>query len=703
MWTLGVLARKAARYRHLAEQTPERAGRRRRIGRAHRTLFGLTSVILVLAVLNALVTAGVLAFPVLQYGSLVGILVVDLGLVVVFINYAPEPTTAQVKLVGLGVATVLLFLGLASLQALQTEELAADAGNVLPPRFAVRAVPDGAGGYRVAERPVALYDDAGAQAVALDAGATEVVLPFAFPFGEHRYTHLFTYASPIVSFAPITGELGWMEALSHPAPKLLAFALPAQHLATATLDARPDRAVLTWRQRDLLGQPTTHQLALFPDGAFEMAYAGPEQHTFLGGAGFDPGPGPTQPASLPRALPVSVPAGTALVDDYEARYRPLAHERSRRFAVLVLLATGFVLVFFPRFLRSGFLRPLARLLTGVEELELGHREARVPVHGSDEFSALGHAFNRMAGSIQQAEAELVAYAQTLEERVAERTAALAESNRALEAQRAALERSLRELEAAHGQLVQAEKLASLGRLTAGIAHEIKNPLNFVNNFALLNVDLADELDGELAALEGDAARANPEVRGLLADLKRNAAKIAEHGRRADRIVQGMLLHARGARGEKEPTDLNALLRLAADGFRSPARAVAFELDLDEAVGAVPVVTEALVQVVVNLLDNAFYAIERAPSEGDGAPPRVALRSRRRGDAVEITVEDTGTGMSDETRARVFEPFFTTKPPGEGVGLGLSLAYDIVTRSHGGTLAVASTPGEGTTFVVTLPG
>jgi signal transduction histidine kinase len=712
-WTLAVLARKAVRYRRLAERTPERAGRCRRIARAHRALFGLTAVILALAVVNLLVTGGAVPFPVLQYGSLLGLLVVDLGLVIVFISYAPEPTTAEAKLVGLGVATVLLFLGLASLQGLQAEELAAEAGNVLPPRFAVRAVPDGAGGYRVAERPFALHDAAGADTVALDINATEVPLPFAFPFGGRRYTRLYAYPAPLVSFAPLAEQFGWLEAVEHPAPKLIAFALPAEEPVTVALDARPDRAVFTWRPRDLLGRPTTHQLTLFPDGAFEMAYAGPEQHAFGGGAGFDPGPGPTRPVALPRALPVRVPAGTALVDDYEARYRPLAHERSRRFAALVLLGTAFVLVFFPRFLRSGFLRPLARLLTGVEELELGHREARVPVQGNDEFSALGRAFNRMAGSIQQAEAELLAYAQTLEERVAERTAALAQSNRELEAQRAALERSLRELEAAQGQLVQAEKLASLGRLTAGIAHEIKNPLNFVNNFALLNVDLADELVGELAAFGQRPDGAPPGLRDLLDDLRRNAAKIAEHGRRADRIVQGMLLHARGAPGEKEPADLNALLRLAADGFRSIAadRAVAFELDLDEAVGTVPVVTEAFVQVVVNLLDNAFYAAAHVPAEGDGsaplttggASPRVVLRSRRRGDAVEIVVEDTGTGMTAETCARVFEPFFTTKPPGEGIGLGLSLAYDIVTESHGGTITASSSPGEGTTFVVTLPG
>jgi signal transduction histidine kinase len=262
------------------------------------------------------------------------------------------------------------------------------------------------------------------------------------------------------------------------------------------------------------------------------------------------------------------------------------------------------------------------------------------------------------------------------------------------------------LRTAQSRLIQQEKMASLGRLTAGVAHEIKNPLNFVNNFAGLQVELADEL---AAVLGPDRA----ETAELLADLRLNAAKIREHGARADGIVRAMQLHARADAVERHDVDLAPLLTLAADaaerGYRAryphadgPPVVRAFEPDLGRAV----VAPEALAQVVINLLDNALDAVRRGgASSGDGAPgaePAVVLRARRLDGLVEICVEDRGPGMDEATRARVFEPFFTTKPPGQGTGLGLSLAYDIVTDGHGGTIAVESAPGRGCLFTVTLP-
>ncbi len=269
--------------------------------------------------------------------------------------------------------------------------------------------------------------------------------------------------------------------------------------------------------------------------------------------------------------------------------------------------------------------------------------------------------------------------------------------------------SKRRIEQMQGQLVQKEKLASLGHWTAGIAHEIKNPLNFVNNFSQLSIDIADELDEEFAVGPKDGILDNgSDIRGLIDNLKSNAHKIHEHGQRADRIVRGMLLHARGEPRAPEPADLNGLIRLGAvaarDGFRMlhPEAECGFELHLDPSITTVAVIPESIIQVVINLLDNAFYASAQVGAGGDGSAPCVEIRTQRLADAVEIRVTDFGIGMSAKAKASVFDPFFTTKPPGEGTGLGLSLAYDIITKEHGGTLTVESEEGRGTTFVVTLP-
>ena len=262
----------------------------------------------------------------------------------------------------------------------------------------------------------------------------------------------------------------------------------------------------------------------------------------------------------------------------------------------------------------------------------------------------------------------------------------------VERQTAALHKVLDDLRAAQARLVQQEKLASLGQLTAGIAHEIKNPLNFVTGFADLSVELADELEAETDADERDA---------LLADLRANVAKIAEHGRRADNVVRAMMAHARGGGGEPVRLDLDALVAeyaaLAYHGMkaRHPAAPVAFEQDLGGA-GEVVAVGQDLGRVLINLLDNAFDAVRGR------ADPRVAVSTHRVGDRAEVRVTDNGPGMSAGTRDRVFEPFYTTKPTGEGTGLGLSLAHDIVAEGHGGALTVETAEGEGTTFVVSLP-
>jgi two-component system, NtrC family, sensor kinase len=277
--------------------------------------------------------------------------------------------------------------------------------------------------------------------------------------------------------------------------------------------------------------------------------------------------------------------------------------------------------------------------------------------------------------------------------------------------RIAAEAALADLRRAQDRLVQAEKMASLGQLTAGIAHEIKNPLNFVNNFADLSVELLDELKETAApvlrALDEDK---RAEVDETIEMLTGNLEKIAEHGRRADGIVKSMLEHSRGGTGERCSVDLNGLveeaLNLAYHGAR--AQDQTFNITLDRDLGAdiapIELVPQDVTRVFLNLFGNGFYAAnKRARANGDAAfRPMLTVATRDLGDAVEVRVRDNGTGIPSDIKDKLFEPFFTTKPTGEGTGLGLSISYDIVTQQHGGTIEVDSALGEFTEFVVRLP-
>jgi signal transduction histidine kinase len=270
----------------------------------------------------------------------------------------------------------------------------------------------------------------------------------------------------------------------------------------------------------------------------------------------------------------------------------------------------------------------------------------------------------------------------------------------LEAARREIEDALAELRATQQRLIQSEKMASLGQLTAGIAHEIKNPLNFVNNFAALSREIVADLENETDPNEQQA---------LLADLKINAEKIEEHGRRADSIVRQMMEHAHSGSGNRETVVLNALMEeyvnLAYHGMRArhPEFDVVVRRQLADDAGEVELVPPEIGRVLINILDNAFDALRKHAREADRTyTPTVTVSTRRGAAQVEIQVSDNGPGMADGVRQKVFEPFYTTKPTGEGTGLGLSLAYDIVTKGHNGTLTVDSKAGHGATFVLTLP-
>jgi signal transduction histidine kinase len=282
----------------------------------------------------------------------------------------------------------------------------------------------------------------------------------------------------------------------------------------------------------------------------------------------------------------------------------------------------------------------------------------------------------------------------------------------LAAARDAAEESYRELKATQANLVHAEKMASLGQLTAGIAHEIKNPLNFVNNFAGVSAELLGELKEALGpTMGGLKAEACAEVETLITTLSNNLSKIAEHGRRSDGIVKSMLLHSRGGSGERQIVDINSLiaeaLNLAYHGARAQDKEfnITIERDLDSNLGPIELVPQDITRVFLNLFGNSFYATKKRQQDGKvGGVYRPVLRvtTRDLGDKVEARVRDNGVGVPADVQAKMFTPFFTTKPTGEGTGLGLSISYDIVTQQHGGTIAVESRVNEFTEFVIRLP-
>jgi signal transduction histidine kinase len=272
----------------------------------------------------------------------------------------------------------------------------------------------------------------------------------------------------------------------------------------------------------------------------------------------------------------------------------------------------------------------------------------------------------------------------------------------IKAARKKAEDTLAALKATQKQLIQAEKMASLGELTAGIAHEIQNPLNFVNNFSENNVELLTELKQEIGNGNID------EVDAIASDVIENEQKIYHHGRRAEAIVKSMLEHSRFSKGEKQLTEINALMneyvRLAYHGFRAKDKSfnAKIETHFDESIAKIDAVPQDIGRVLLNLLNNAFYAVsEKKKSSGDDYEAIVSVKSKKMNDRVEILVQDNGKGIPQQVVNKIFQPFFTTKPTGQGTGLGLSLSYDIV-KAHGGELKVESKEGKGAVFTIELP-
>jgi signal transduction histidine kinase len=279
----------------------------------------------------------------------------------------------------------------------------------------------------------------------------------------------------------------------------------------------------------------------------------------------------------------------------------------------------------------------------------------------------------------------------------------------VEARTRELAKSLADLRTTQDRLVQTQKLASLGQLTAGIAHEIKNPLNFVNNFSSLSTELIDELQEALADVNLNEKRRN-EITELMDTLRGNLDKVVQHGKRADAIVKNMLLHSREGSGEHRVVDINALveesLNLAYHGARAEKQGfnITMERSLDPAAGEVDLFPQDITRVLLNLISNGFYAATKRKTQADhdGYEPTLAASTRSLGDQVEIRIRDNGTGIPPEVKEKMFNPFFTTKPAGEGTGLGLSISHDIIVKQHGGAIEVDTEPGEYTEFRIVLP-
>jgi signal transduction histidine kinase len=357
--------------------------------------------------------------------------------------------------------------------------------------------------------------------------------------------------------------------------------------------------------------------------------------------------------------------------------------------VLILLAALIFAVLGGMFLARRMTGPIRELQAGAERIGSGDLSYRISVKTGDELETLADQFNEMTKRLQESYTGL-------EQKVAQRTAELS--------------RSLNELRTTQDRLVQTEKLASLGQLTAGIAHEIKNPLNFVNNFSSISAELLDELQDALKE-----ANLDPKVAADISDLsdtlRGNLDKIVQHGKRADSIVKNMLLHSRSGSGEHRPVDINAVveesLNLAYHGARAEKQDfnITIQKTFDPAAGSVDLYPQEITRVFLNLISNGFYAAAKRKQGGNCAndyEPTMLATTKGFADRVEIRFRDNGTGIPAEVKDKMFNPFFTTKPAGEGTGLGLSISHDIIVKQHAGTIEVDTKAGEYTEFTITLP-
>jgi len=403
---------------------------------------------------------------------------------------------------------------------------------------------------------------------------------------------------------------------------------------------------------------------------------------------------------------------------FSTRYLTRAEQRTvlSMFGVVFLVVLVGVIITY--YLSKEMTLPLERLKIVTEKISNNELSIRAETDmGSQEIQSVAMAFNHMINQLLQTQKQRLDELESYNKNLSEQNHIIEEYNvqilagmdRAkqdlinLQIEKQRTEEAMTELKSTQAQLIQAEKMASLGSLTAGIAHEIQNPLNFVNNFSEVSSEMLDEMEEELDKGDFD------EAKYLAGEVKDNLKKIMHHGKRADSIVKGMLQHSRASTSEKERTDMNALadeyLRLSYHGLRAKDRSFNCEIvtQFDATIDHIYIVPQEIGRVLLNLFTNAFYAVtEKKKLFPTEYKPTITVQTEKIESGVRIKVSDNGLGIPEKIKEKIFQPFFTTKPTGQGTGLGLSLSYDIITIGHGGTISVESIEGEGTTFTINLP-
>ncbi|MFT5142575.1 MAG: signal transduction histidine kinase [Rhodothermales bacterium] len=605
---------------------------------------------------------------------------------VVYVQYAPQPTTFQVKLVGFLLLIVLSVFGTlnASQTALDGQRRAFDPA---PAPRTISFMPTGSR-YEIIPGELSFESEIGADLGLIDDSKVPIELPFGFPFaGDTLWTVVVDANGAIEPVAVAYAHRNFSAGL----PTIRERALIAPWYidlnpgagGSVHVNSLSDRFVVTWKDIPEWNffRPHTVQAVLYRSGRIDFNYVDLPFGKFVGASGILTNPGRLEAGTntagsgldlLFNAGPIENPFEAA---DRRLEFKEYLHGKTMPFVWVLLGTIAFVLLLAPVFYRLSITRPLNRLLVGMRQVNDGRLDSEMPLGVEDEFGHLALNFNQMTKSLR-------AYSGEMESLVDTRTRELKEL--------------LESLKSTQAQLVQQEKMASLGALTAGIAHEIKNPLNFVNNFAEVNAELAAEVRDALSA--GDTAAAQE----ALQDLEANSVQIAKHGQRADSIVKAMMQHARGGASEREEIDVNTFIGeyvdLAWHGMRARDDGFSTEMarDFSEDAGTLNVMPQELGRVILNLLNNSFDAL-RGQKGG-----QVTVSTTKTSDGVLIIIADNGPGIPEDIREKIFEPFFTTKATGEGTGLGLSLSYDIITKGHGGTLAVANNEGGGAAFTIGLP-
>ena len=688
-WSMGVLVRKW----RITDQADLRSRATYKALAAFVAYMFVVATVFLLTVLFDLPTAGEMMAE--MFGATMPIVTS-----LVFLQFVPETTSLEAKFVAVGFLAVLIVTHLNAMPVNTNHELRLRYAPNLEPA-SVALLPLEEGGYRAEGRPYVFHEPIGDTLGTTDEFHAAIKPDFPVLVYGSEVDSVYVTPNGKLAFGPI-GEIE--------VGRRHLTLIDVPHVAPLDLDLDPSEggSVRAWSTYDSL-MVTWHEVPEFRS-AEDVRLAGPipvEQRSrnaqFIlrrdgsmtitrGESVFRPStwrygisPGASMLEENGTApdfaqetygtmrsswLPVSAGPNEALLFGESNRHLYFAWARTETFRILgnAFLGFLFVLLIVPVWFRFSVRRRLNGLLLGLQRTNSGDLDHEVPVVYNDEVGQLSTSFNEMTASLRT-------YAHEMEDLVEERTA---------------------ELKATQAQLVEQEKLASLGSLTAGIAHEIKNPLNFVNNFAEVGGELADELAEAIAAGRAE------EAHQILGELKANATQIAKHGMRADSIVQGMMQHARGGASDMENIEVNQFLEeyanLAWHGRRARDHGFQAEVirEFDASAGPIKAMPQELGRVVLNLLNNAFDAVRHA----DGG--QITIGSARSDNHVIITVADNGPGIPDDIRQKIFEPFFTTKATGEGTGLGLSLSYDIVTKGHSGTMTVSEAPQGGALFTITLP-